>query len=605
MLYPINTETRMRQDLNGVWDFIVDEEKGWVDPNKPLEDPLHISVPASLNDQVVNEKVKQHVGYFWYQTELNIPKVLKNERKVLRFGSVTHEAWVYLNGEELGHHKGGFTPFEFDITDVAKEGTNLLSVRVSNMLDYTSLPVGNYSETRDEEGNLVRHVDENFDFYNYAGIHRPVVLYTTGDTYIDDIVITPDIASDLKSAEVDFDVVAVGEHDEVKIEILNEDDQVVATNEKSPTTVSMEDINLWWPLNAYLYTARVQLIKDGEVVDVYNEPFGLRTVEVKDAQFLINNEPFYFKGFGKHEDANIIGKALDNTLNVHDINLMKKMGANSFRTSHYPYAEEMMRLCDREGIVVTDETTAVGVFHEFSAILESSDEPAKDTTFEVMETAEAHCQVIKELIARDKNHACVVIWSIANEPAQHALGAYEYFKPLMDLARELDPQKRPLTIVNIFYATPENDLCTELVDVISLNRYYGWYLGLGDLETAAKNTYNELKLWNEKHPDKPVMYTEYGVDTVSGLHSNDNAPYTEEFQLAYYEMNHRIFDQMPHFIGEQLWNFADFQTKYDQLVRIQGNKKGVFTRSRKPKMVVNHLTERWNEIPDFNYKKDN
>ena len=227
--------------------------------------------------------------------------------------------------------------------------------------------------------------------------------------------------------------------------------------------------------------------------------------------------------------------------------------------------------------------------------------PEEDKIFELMDTAAAHRQVIKELIARDKNHACVVMWSIANEAANHAPGADEYFEPLMELARKLDPKKRPLPLINILFSIPEYDRCTDLVDVISLNRYYGWYLHLGDLEKAAKDTYDELMKWHEKYPEKPVMYTEYGVDTISGLHANDNAPYTEEFQVEYYKMNHEVCDQVPHFVGEQLWNFADFQTKYDQLICIQGNKKGVFTRSRESKMVVGHLTERWNEIPNFNY----
>ena len=119
---------------------------------------------------------------------------------------------------------------------------------------------------------------------------------------------------------------------------------------------------MWQPLDAYLYTAKVEGLKGGETVDVYEEPFGVRKVEVKNGKFLINGEPFYFKGFGKHEDTYVNGRGLNEAYNVLDINLMKQMGANSFRTSHYPYSEEMMRLCDREGIVVIDETPAVGLF---------------------------------------------------------------------------------------------------------------------------------------------------------------------------------------------------------------------------------------------------
>lgn len=281
---------------------------------------------------------------------------------------------------------------------------------------------------------------------------------------------------------------------------------------------------------------------------------------------------------------------------------MKRMGANSLRTSHYPYSEEMMRLCDREGIVVIDETTGVGIMESFNFDVSAVGDPNfTDNTFTTLDTTQAHEQVIRELIARDKNHACVVMWSIANEPASYSPGAYEYFKPLFDLARELDPHIRPLTLVQIMMSMPHTDKTTDLVDVICLNRYLGWYLSHGDLETAEGQVRAELLEWTEKYPDKPIMYTEYGADTVAGIHSMEATPFSEEFQEDYYEMNHRVFDEFDNFIGEQLWNFADFQTKLG-LNRIQGNKKGIFTRERQPKMAVRSIARRWNNIPNFDYK---
>ena len=191
--------------------------------------------------------------------------------------------------------------------------------------------------------------------------------------------------------------------------------------------LKITDVRLWQPLDAYLYTARVEGMNNGEPEDVYEEPFGVRKVEVKNGKFLINGQSFYFKGFGKHEDTYIRGRGLDEVYNVHDIQLMKAMGANSLRTSHYPYSEEMMRLCDREGIVVIDETPAVGLFSSFNFDVSQLEKGGnmEDDTWEKMDTSEAHRQVIRELIARDKNHACVVMWSIANEPASYAKGAYE------------------------------------------------------------------------------------------------------------------------------------------------------------------------------------
>ena len=139
------------------------------------------------------KEIREHSGYIWYEREFSVAKALRNERLVLRFGSATHEAWVYLNGKEVAYHKGGFTPFEVEINDFLVEGTNRLTVRLSNLLDYTTLPVGNYSETKDENGRVIRKVDENFDFFNYAGLHRPVKIYSTPRDYIEDIVIVPKV----------------------------------------------------------------------------------------------------------------------------------------------------------------------------------------------------------------------------------------------------------------------------------------------------------------------------------------------------------------------------------------------------------------------------
>lgn len=600
MLFPIQTASRSLIDLNGLWQFKVDAEDGSVDPGQKLTAASHIAVPASFNDQIITGDIRDHSGYFYYQTTFQIAQALRQERLVLRFGSVTHEAWVYLNGEEIGHHKGGFTPFEFDITAQVKDTDNLLTVRLSNLLDHTTLPVGNYSETKLADGTLKRHVDENFDFYNYAGIHRPVKIYTTPSTYIEDVTITSAVAADLTTAQVDFAVDSQGGAD-IHIQILDEAGIEVAAG-TNVTALTIDDVQLWQPLAAYLYTARVSLLVAGQVVDTYDEPFGVRTIDVRDGQFLINQQPFYFKGFGKHEDSYIHGRGFDAVTNVLDIQLLKAMGANSLRTSHYPYAEEMMRLCDREGIVVIDETTAVGIMANFNFdMLNTSFSLNEDQTFSEMDTQAAHEQVIQELIQRDKNHACVVMWSLANESAQYSDQAYDYFQPLFDLARQLDPQQRPCTLINIMMATPQTDKCASLVDVICLNRYYGWYLNHGHLDEAAAATRAELAEWQAKYPQKPIMYTEYGADTVAGFHSMHNEPFSEEYQEDYYAMNHAVFDEFDNFVGEQLWNFADFATK-NGIQRVQGNKKGVFTRNRQPKMVVRSLQARWQNIPDFGYK---
>ncbi|WP_156299609.1 beta-glucuronidase [Streptobacillus canis] len=587
MLYPLSTLSREIIELNGIWDFQFEND----------DMKYMISVPGSFNDQFSEFEKKHYVGNMTYTRKFTVSKYMLEKRIYLRFGSVSHIAKVYVNNELVGEHKGGFTPFEFEITDVVSLGENKLEVLVSNVLDHTSLPVGNYKEIKDENGNVVKKlVDENFDFFNYSGIHRPVKLWIKPKNHIEDITITYDVLDN--NAKVNVKVDTIGSIKELKVTILDEENNIVASGEN----LNISNVRLWEPLNAYLYKAKVELINENnEVEDEYIEEFGIRTVEVKNNQFLINGKPFYFKGFGKHEDTYLHGRGLDEVANVVDISRMKWLGANTFRTSHYPYSEEMMRLADREGIVVIDETTAVGLMENFGFDLMGSSE--KKNTWETLNTTEAHEQVIRELIKRDKNHACVVMWSIANEPSTAEVGAHEYFEPLFKLARSLDPQNRPCTFVNIMLAPAGKCLATDLVDVICLNRYYGWYVNLSDLETAENNMRAELEYWHQLFPDKPIMFTEYGADTIAGMHDIDiRTPFTEEFQIEYYKMNEKIFDELDYFVGEQTWNFADFQTKFG-IFRVQGNKKGVFTRDRAPKFVAHHLKQRWNNIPEFNYKK--
>lgn len=147
---------------------------------------------------------------------------------------------------------------------------------------------------------------------------------------------------------------------------------------------------------------------------------------------------------------------------------------------------------------------------------------------------------------------------------------------------------------------PETDVSRLLSDVICLNRYYGWYIAGGELDQSENMLRNELLGW-EKH-GKPVMFTEFGADTVMGLHDTTPVMFTEEYQLEYYKTYSKVFDEMNFVVGEQVWNFADFATSQG-IVRVQGNKKGLFTRDRKPKLAAHYYRERWNKIPDFDYKK--
>lgn len=595
MLYPILTKTRKIYDLGGLWQFKLGDHN----PQELLAFDELMVVPTSFNDVVVDKDKRNYIGDFWYERFVDVPDLAADEELVLRFGSVTHNATVYVNGQALGQHKGGFTPFEVLVPETHYQDNQIkVSVCANNILDYTSLPVGNYSEETQEDGSIKKIVKENFDFFNYAGIHRPVKLMVRPKCHISDITITSDLSEDMTSALVEVSVETSAAVDEVKVTIFDEEHKLVA--QAIDGKARLDKVRLWEVLDAYLYTAHVEIIVDGNVVDSYDEPFGIRSITVEKGQFLLNGKPVYFKGFGKHEDTFINGRGLNEAANLMDMNLLKELGANSFRTSHYPYSEEMMRLADRMGILVIDEIPAVGLFQNFTASLDLS--PKDNGTWSVMKTKEAHEQAIRELVKRDKNHPSVVMWVVANEPASHEEGAHEYFEPLIALYKALDPQQRPVTLVNLLLATPDRDKVMDLVDVISLNRYYAWYVDHGDLTKGEVGLRQELLEWQKKFPNKPILMTEYGADTLPGLHSMWDIPYTEEFQCRFYEMSHRVFDEIPNLVGEQVWNFADFETNL-MIFRIQGNHKGLFSRNRQPKHVVGLFKERWNTIPHYNYKK--
>ena len=599
------TPSRFLFDLSGIWDFKLDNGRGFLEKwyEKPLEHAMTMPVPASYNDLKEGPEFRDHYGWVFYQRKFALPELVAGNRVILRCDAVTHHAKIYIDGELICEHHGGFLPFEVQITDKITEGEHLLTIAVDNIIDYTTLPVGGKGDMLGgfmggiggiQDGKPQNH--PNFDFFNYCGITRPVRIYSTPTEYIQDITLVSQV--DGSSADISYQIDTVGGNasTECKVELYDQRGIKVSESSDSEGVLHVEEVHLWQPLQSYLYQVKVQY-----GTDQYTLPYGVRTVKVEGEKFLINGKPFYFKGYGKHEDTFPNGRGIHLPMNTKDISLMKWQGANSFRTSHYPYSEEMMRLCDQEGIVVIDETTAVGINLQFGGGANFGGE--KISTFDPehgVQTQEHHKQVVRDLIARDKNYACVVMWSIANEPDSAASGAYEYFKPLYDLARELDQQKRPCTLVSVQMAEPQKDCSGTLSDVICLNRYYGWYFGGPDLEGPEKSLRKELDYWKEL--GKPVIFTEYGADTVQGFHDTTPVMYTEEYQVEYYKMNNKVFDEYKIVVGEQVWNFADFATS-QSLLRVQGNKKGIFSRDRKPKLAAHYFRQRWKGIPDFEYKR--
>lgn len=592
MLRPKDTPTRERRSLDGLWSFAVDHDEvgrteGWW--REALPGRVEAPVPASYNDVFADAAVRDHVGDAWYQTVVRVPERWSEDRIVLRFDAATHRAVAWVGDTEIVRHEGGYTPFEADVTDAIEVGgENRITVVVDNRLTWQSIPPGKVDDTPDGRRQRYFH-----DFFNYAGLHRSVWLSTRPATHISDVTVVTGL--DGTTGTVSYEVEVSGPGEEV-VHVVLRDAQGAAVAEGAGATgeLAVADVQPWRPGEGYLYTLDVELrAPDGSLRDSYPLPVGIRTVKVDGTRFLINGEPFYFTGFGKHEDLPVRGKGYDDVFLVHDFALMDWIGANSFRTSHYPYAEEVLDYADRRGIVVIDETAAVGINSGLAGgvfgaepFTTFSDDTINDAT------QETHRQAIRELITRDKNHPCVVLWSIANEPESVTEASRAYFEPLAAEARRLDPS-RPVGFVNVMGATPENDVITDLFDVVMLNRYFGWYAQSGDLPAAERALQAEVDGWVERE-GKPIIFTEYGGDTMAGVHSVTPWPWSEEYQVELLDMYHRVFDRVDAVVGEQVWNFADFATG-PGVLRVDGNKKGVFTRDRRPKAAAWALRRRWSQ----------
>jgi beta-glucuronidase len=590
MLRPQDNATRETKRLDGLWGFTVDthdvgRDQGWW--LGPLVDPITMPVPSSYNDILADPAVHDHVGDVWYQRTVFVPRGWDGCRIVLRFDAATHRADVWVGDTHVVSHEGGYTPFEAEITEVVEPGTEVrITVVVNNELTWHSIPPGVVEVTPAGQ----RRQRQYHDFFNYAGLNRSVWLYSTAHSHISDVTVVTDIEAG--SGIVRYSTVIEERKDStVKVELYDAEGALVTATTGFNGELRVPSPHLWRPGKAYLYELRIDLVDGEDLVDRFVLPVGIRTVRVEGTQFLINDEPFYFRGFGMHEDHSVHGRGYDDASTVHDFALLRWLGANSFRTSHYPYAEEVLDLADQLGIIVIDETAAVGLNLGVGGGLFLG---GPKTTFseETIGTATqaTHTAAIEQLIARDKNHPCVVLWSLANEPESHTDEARAYFEPLFDLARKTDTT-RPVGFVNMMFAQPDTCKVSQLADVIMINRYYGWYVEPGDLVAAEHGLERELLGWADRH-GKPIIVTEYGADAMPGLRTLDAVVWSEDYQAALLETYHRVFDRIDAVVGEQVWNFADFATP-PSFMRVDGNKKGVFTRDRKPKLAAHHLRRRW------------
>lgn len=563
-------------------------------PLNKAEKTFPMAVPASINDIVTDKRIADYAGKVLFETEFSLPQE-KDKIYRLRIGSASHKCEIYLNGAKIGDGINGHLPIDLPLENLKDE--NRLSVIIDNRLDFHTLPMGML-----KEGNVFREatanagffiMDEpekhpkykqviNHDFYNFTGIHRDVIVYGINKCAFSDITVKTVVGGDYNKISVKLDFFNDDlKLDDIKIKISRNEKAVVEKELKisdlqnCETALNIENPELWSPESPVLYKLTVE-----SSTDKYSLMFGIRKVSYDEKGLYLNNKPVYLKGFGMHEDFFISGKGINSAVNVRNFELLKWINANSFRTSHYPYAEEIYDLADRYGILVIDEVPAVGVNHwpDYTFGEGRADE----------KTLALHKELLSLLWERDKNHPSVIMISVANEAATYEDKARDYFKEVVAHTR---------TLTDLPVTSPEetkfneDNKCADLFDFISLNRYYGWYDEIGNIGAIEPLYKADLGQYYEKFR-KPIIITEFGADTVEGIHSLYSIAFSEEYQCEYLTECCRVFDNMPYVVGEHVWNFADFKTKEGTL-RVRGNRKGVFTKEREPKAAAFLLKKRW------------
>lgn len=589
MLYPQVNRCRSVLDLSGFWQIRVDrkdsgESEKWFDG---FAAEAEVGVPGSWNEQLAELGLMFYVGTVWYQKSFFLPSTPEGKQVWLRIGSADFRAKVWLNGQPAGGHEGGFLPFEFDVTGLLSgDRENRLVIMVNNTLSHETIPQGVTPKDFQEFGisRSETYPPTNFDFLPYGGIHRPVKIYILDESHVRNISLKTHIHASAGKVDFQVDLHGSSPSGDLAVRILDGEKEIAAESIRIGSShlegdLRIENCCFWSPQTPHLYTMLVEWRKAGNLVDEYRIPLGIREITVKEDRLLLNGKPIFLRGFGKHEDFAVLGKGLSHAVIAKDFELMKWIGANSFRTSHYPYSEEIMYMADRQGFLVIDEVPAVSL----------------NMARVNKKTLEYHKRMLTELIQRDRNHPSVIMWSIGNEPGlwgeKEAVspGAERYWRTIYEFAKQLD-STRPVTL----------PLCAELggldpgmkyCDVISINRYWGWYQVPARLDTAGEKLREELQNYHDLFK-KPILVSEFGADAIEGSHATFPQLFTEEYQkdliLKYFE----VIESLPFTVGEHIWNFADFRTAQNHR-RVILNKKGIFNRQREPKSAAFAIRKHW------------
>jgi len=557
--------------LNGKWQIIIDPYDAGAGDWKPVWrdqtasgktdfyeykfiDAVTLTVPGDWNSQ--NRELKYYEGTIWYKKTIRYQK--KNKKKnFLYFSGVNYECDVYLNNEKLGSHEGGFTPFQFDITDKIKNGDNSIILRVNNTRRVDGIPA------------------MNFDWWNYGGITRDVYLVETPELFIKDYFVQ--LAKNSKTEIKGW--VALSTPAVKKVSVLIPELKIKYNtqtdgNGKALLKITAKPV-LWSPRKPKLYTVIIKTETDS-----VRESIGFRNISVRGTDILLNGKSIFLKGINIHEEIpQRSGRAWSETDALQLLNWAKDLGCNFVRTAHYPHNEYMVRLAEKMGIMIWEEIPLW--------------QGIQFTNPEILKKAN---RFLDEMIARDKNRCAVILWSLSNETTPSD-SRNKTLAAMAAHARSLDSTRLITSAFNhVVYdkntVTIEDPL-SEALDVLAVNEYLGWYS-----QWRAKP---EAMQWKSLYA-KPLIMSEFGGEAMYGIHGSADtlSSWSEESQEKIYRDQVNMFKQIPFLRGTCPWILVDFRspTRRHPVYQQGWNRKGLLGNNGLKKRAWYVMSEYYKEIDD-------
>ncbi len=577
-------QVRTVRELDGMWEFQKEAVKGDGSARK-----FTLPVPGCWEQ---HPEFQAYRGKGTYRRQVWISK---DTAVRLVFKGVSHTARVFWDGEFVKEHYNAYTPFDA-VLPMVRGGWHVLTVEVDNSFT--------------EESAL--HIPN--DYYTYGGITRPTAVEEIAGLYLERVHFTPEYADGVWHGAVQAVVKNVGaqaacfrvefclENPAKKAEVrVGQVTGTAAPGEETTVELkaSFPGAESWSPEDPRLYLLKSRLslcvgaaeggcetkpaaggqpetencAAPGTVVDDLIERVGFRTVEVKDAQLLLNGKPVFLKGFNRHEDDGVTGCAIPPQMMARDLDLIQDMGANAVRTCHYPNDERFLDLCDERGILVWEENHARGLKQE------QMENPHFDRQCE---------DCIREMIENHYNHPAIVIWGILNECASETkLGRSKYARQYAQI-RGMD-QTRPVTSATCRHFT---DICLDLPDIVSFNMYSGWYQ---DVDVRERHEKEMNWIASAGGEDKPVIVSEFGAGAMYGYRDRGRCKWSEERQADILKENMEVYLNDRRLSGIFIWQFADCRvTEEDNWFASRArchNNKGVVDEFRRPKIAYDVVKE--------------